>query len=194
MEEDGDQTGGKERDAEAAAGLEECADARHDQAVERDDAGGKRGVDERAVDDEVDVIQAVAKDRDARRNRDRDVGQNHGRGVDLAVDAEEFEAERSGETKRDDGGRAEHPLELLALIASRPPKPEEKRRDSDRVADRREQDGKPEGGEDLPQGTRKGERVLDGGRDAHGARTEGGPQRNARRADGGDPGERSPAR
>jgi hypothetical protein len=85
----------------------------------------QRAVDERPVDDDVDVVEAVAKDGDAGRERN---GERRGEEDDhgpCALGRQENRQPRKGRERP----REREPLELLALHAFRAPEPEHQRGD-----------------------------------------------------------------
>ncbi|HVF78545.1 MAG TPA: hypothetical protein VNA28_09625 [Solirubrobacteraceae bacterium] len=78
----------------------------------------QHAVDERAVDDDVDVVQAVAQDRHARRERDR--RQREQRQQEHVVAPRCRAGRGQGEPGTGDDRGVGEPLELLALDAARP--------------------------------------------------------------------------
>ena len=112
--------------------MQQSAQGAHHQDVESDNGCGERAVHERAVDDEVDGVEAVAQDRDARGNGDRCVRQevrdNVHRRADQrrpqGVESEVFDHEEAHEC----GGEGE-PFELLPLLATCGPKAQEQGND-----------------------------------------------------------------
>src|SRR5207249_4630490 len=64
LEKDGDDSGGNQRDKKVAAGLQLRAQRADNEHIQSDDSGGKRAVDQGAVDDDVDGIEVVAQDGD----------------------------------------------------------------------------------------------------------------------------------
>jgi hypothetical protein len=105
-ERDGHQRGGDDR-----------AQQRHGGDVNARARDGQRRVDERAVDDEIDVPQAAAQDGDGDRGGERD--HRDGRD-DVAVLASERRADQHHHARRAAEG---HPLELRLLDAGRAPQP-----------------------------------------------------------------------
>src|SRR5258708_30067920 len=65
LEKHGDQSGGEERNQQVAPRAKERAQIADHQHVGANDAGSQRTINERAIDDEVDVPEAVAKKGDA---------------------------------------------------------------------------------------------------------------------------------
>ena len=90
-----------------------------------------RAVDERAVDDDVDVVEAVAQDRDAGGERER--ARSRGRaprsgpadGPSARRTRSHMSSAADGRGERADG---EHELELLTLDAARSPQADDQRR------------------------------------------------------------------
>ena len=72
--------------------LEQHAKTTHNQHVDADDAGSKRTVDKRAVDDDVDIPQLVAQNRDAHRERDEEREEGEDGTTKLGEEHEEDES------------------------------------------------------------------------------------------------------
>ena len=109
------------QDGQSQVGLGPLADQRsdphHDGHVHRGDEPGQGPVDQGLVDDDVDVVQVVLEDRDARSNRNE-------------RDERRERAPRIGQHERrhcdggpGQGGGVHEPLELQALLAARPNQP-----------------------------------------------------------------------
>src|SRR3712207_4477619 len=82
--------------------------------------GGERAVDERPVDDDVDVVEAVAQDGDAYRERKQGPRREANRlqDCDEAVRKADRRTEAAGQEQRDgQHGRTREPLQLLPLLA-----------------------------------------------------------------------------
>ena len=62
-----------------STGLSTSLEQQHQHDVRRHQRGGQRGVDQGALDDQVDVVEPVAQDRDAGRQRDRRSAGDHQR-------------------------------------------------------------------------------------------------------------------
>src|SRR5262249_40416349 len=73
---DGDQPGRQKGDTEVVAGAQGVAQIAHRQDIKPDDAGSERAVHQRAVDDEIDVVQPILEHRDP--DRAGDTGDGHG--------------------------------------------------------------------------------------------------------------------
>src|SRR2546425_1871239 len=109
------------------------ADDRGD--VERAKGHDRRAVHERAVDEDVDVVQAVTEDGDACAERDgRDAAgvPDYGDHIEPCRLAREpipsAEEPESGDAREREGGRVDEPLELLALDPAGSPPAEEQRK------------------------------------------------------------------
>jgi hypothetical protein len=90
--------------------------------------GGERRVDQGAVDEPVDVVQAIPEDRDAGGDRHGDYGQEEqaADGLFKGIDrpgrepshlGQQVQRDRGDERKHQQGARVGQPLELLTLIA-----------------------------------------------------------------------------
>ena len=71
LEEDGDHACRQQRDQEVHARLEERAGPTDDQRIEADDDGGERAIDQRAIDDEVNVVEAILQDGEPSSEREK---------------------------------------------------------------------------------------------------------------------------
>jgi len=91
----------------------------HEGEVGRDERPRHRAVDERAIDDEVHVVEAVAEHRDCDRDRDDLQCSDHEVLTDLAL---LLESSASEETERHDAAAERKPLQLLSLDPTRGPK------------------------------------------------------------------------
>ena len=103
----------------------------------------ERAVDQRAADDEVDVVEPVLEHRDGRRDR-------QGREREQAADEREVggdaaQQHRAPEPEADDGGGVGEPLELEPLDAARPAHPhrepergQQQRGQREQIGDRRQ--------------------------------------------------------
>ena len=156
----------------------------------RPQRGRQRAVDQRAPDHEVDVVEPVAQDRDARRHRDggereqaREEGDVDGRAARDRGESEPQPGERRG---------VGEPLQLEALHAPRAPQPHDERERGHAERRQREQVG--EVGELAhPVGRRAARRHRVGeARDVAGS--EGGGDRREGHAHGDEPGREPPAR
>ena len=109
---DGDDGGRHDRQREVGAIARSCqpADADDDANVDRGDEGGKRAVDERAIDHKVDVVKPVAENGD----RDADRQQRHKQNEEqIRQEAVVAQKERYGGQNQ----RKEKPAELMPLKA-----------------------------------------------------------------------------
>ena len=110
----------REGDVRSAGPADEGAEADHDRDIDGREEGRQDAEDKRLVDHEIDVVEAVAKDRDSG-------GQGQHRPAQQAEDLEGMHQSRGNEARRPgeeeqahgkpDGG--DKPLELLALVAAR---------------------------------------------------------------------------
>ena len=111
----------EDRQADVALRADDRADPHHDPHVDRGDDRSQGEVDEGLVDDHVDLVEAVAEDRQGCRRRYQE-GEPEAEGG-----GEHHVGERRAEGGRGDGedeeayrdsGRVGEPLELLALLTS----------------------------------------------------------------------------
>ncbi len=116
LERDRHDGGGEDRKKQVglATSANEGADAHDDAHVDRCDEGRKGAVDQGAADDDVDVVQAVAKDRDRDRCRESHRGDGFQRSFDDRGERDEVEAEHCARGEKQ--GAGDHPLELVALV------------------------------------------------------------------------------
>ena len=117
LEADGDDAGYDERDDEVAAGRERRADQSDDGDIAADDADGQHAVYERAIDDEVDLVEPVLENGNGDACGQREKRQ-HGQDLCAWDDAPQQGAddkERHGEAERH-----AHPAKLLALVTVGP--------------------------------------------------------------------------
>jgi hypothetical protein len=125
------QRGGQDGKDDASIRPHDGADPHHDGHVHRGDEAGHRTVDQRLVDDEVDVVQAVFQDGDAQCHRQGQDRQGFDQRRELADG-------RRDELRDHDHHGVRDPLELLTLLPSRPHEPNDDRRG--RGKDHREED------------------------------------------------------
>ena len=121
LNEKGDEPGRDEREPEVGALLYERGETADEEHVDRHDAHGQAAVDERAIDQEIDVVEAVAEDRDADREREAEDGEEDERVGDVVRPDTEGGPETAQDEQR--GGQAcgvRKPLDLLALDPLRP--------------------------------------------------------------------------
>jgi len=130
LEGDGNDRGREDREQQVATtrGVDQRTDARHDGDVDGGYHHRHRPVDNGAVDDDVDVVEAVLKDRDPGSDWNRDQRGDQDRCRGLAQDArgfvgvargrEEVASRARSDPRSDDAARIDEPLELLALLAS----------------------------------------------------------------------------
>jgi hypothetical protein len=104
----------------AAHPAEQLPQHQHRAAVDGAQEGAERAVDQRAVDQPVDVVQPEAQDRDACSDRDQGDDQPIEHGNQAAVREQDVAQQQKHEHQR--GGVGE-PLELLALHPTRAAKP-----------------------------------------------------------------------
>ena len=115
LEADGHDAGHDERDEKVAAGRERRADQSDDRDIAGDDADGHHAVDERAIDDEVDLVEPVLEDGDGdsgRQEEERQHRQHLGARDDAPQQGADDE-ERHGEAERH-----ADPAQLLPLVAA----------------------------------------------------------------------------
>ena len=121
----------------------------------------QRAVDERAVERDVDVVEAVAQDRDADRERERreaDADQREPR-LQVARRPDQPGAHVERGDRGDRRAHGENELELLQLVAVRPPQPDEGRRGAQPHHRDRQHPGDDVGGEQRAAAARDPERV-----------------------------------
>ena len=122
LEQDRHDRRGDHGGSETALTREHGAGERKHPDVARDDARGQRAVQQRAPDDEVDLVQAVSEDRDAGRDGDRDEPEDRDEPGDVrrAPQSEQVAQDERGEGASDHhrNARAE-PLELQPLVSAR---------------------------------------------------------------------------
>ena len=116
LEGEGNDGGGDEGQQELLAPANHCADAHHDHDVDGGDQDGQPAVDERLVDDDVDVIEAIAQHRDPDRNRQRRGGEWQQQ-RNLQRWNEDLRYQRD-QQQRD---RGKQPFQLLAFLLSAAP-------------------------------------------------------------------------
>ena len=127
--------------------LEHELEEQHDHEVGGGQRGRQRAVDERAVDDDVDVVEPVSQDRHRSGRRGRRHHQaEHAPGDDLARPGVEIQhaVERQEHRQRGDrvGGGQREPLELLALQPAGSAKAIDDRDDREQQRDRRRRRGR----------------------------------------------------
>ena len=128
LEEEGDDASGDERDQQIAFGAEERAQVAHHEHIDAHHADGQGAVDERAVNQNVDIIQTVSEDGDARRDRNayrRQIEERSGRAV--------IENDQDGDHDKQEGSYPcpiGEPLELLPFVPSRSSESENHRDDT----------------------------------------------------------------
>ena len=106
--------------------LKETLQAHHAAHVDQHERGGERRVDQRAVDDHVYVVEAVAQDGDAR--RDGQPGQRQQPHEESQIGGQPLRQEnRRAQTCAHESRGIGEPLELLAFDAAGPAKADDQR-------------------------------------------------------------------
>ena len=72
MEENGNEACREQRDDQVTLCLEQGPQRGHDQDIEPGNAGRENTIDQRAVDDDVDIVQLMSEDSDTDCHRDTD--------------------------------------------------------------------------------------------------------------------------
>ena len=123
LEGDGHDRRGQDRQADVALRADDRADPHHDPHVDRGDDRGQGEVDEGLVDDHVDLVEAVAEDRQGCRRGDQE-GEPEAEGAgEHHIGQHRAQAggrDRQDEEAHRDAGRVGEPFELLALFSVGP--------------------------------------------------------------------------
>ena len=153
LERNGDDAGSEERRDHPTFGFEQRTHTHDDENVESGNERGQHRVDQRPVDDKIDVEQTLTQDGDPGRQRQSAEGQSPQHAVPL--DAVTQTAERQHQMARESDGhdrRGESdPLQLLPLHSVRTPQPKHHRG--------RRRDGTAEGEREADQGKDRRQRL-----------------------------------
>ena len=181
---------GDDRGADSHLLAQERPRERDHDCVGAHDAGRQCAVEQCAIDDDVDLVQPVAQDRDARDDRQGDEAEDARRPEEVGERGRErSDGQGSDEEERHHSRGADEPLELQSLVAARAPEAH------DQCGERQRQDERASDIEDVVDPDRQdAERIADDPRlGAELGVHQHAPDRGPGQDDGREPEHRSPS-